>query len=225
LNFKYDDIQKRLIDNKILLTKLETPGLKQLNVFIDNLKKRVDKDKEVLLSVNQIKKMDRDVDLKEWYWEIAFKVSHRVLKHKQFFPQACSKDHHGLFSRLQIGAVADGPRSKQRQQRRLRKWKRWLSLRTRIGWEEVKVKRVNGSSRVINFKLFLFPSLFSLFRLLLEEYHSLYKYSRLETLKALNESHHFEIAESIKLKILFSVVVVSANDFHLVARFGSVGDW
>jgi predicted ribosome quality control (RQC) complex YloA/Tae2 family protein len=67
LNFKYDDIQKRLIDNKILLTKLETPGLKQLDAFVDNLRKRVDKDKEVLLGVNQIKKMDRDVDLKEWY--------------------------------------------------------------------------------------------------------------------------------------------------------------
>lgn len=66
LAFKYDDIQKRLIDNKILLTKLETPGLKQLSILVDNLKKRVDKDKEVLLSVNQIKKLDKDVDLKEW---------------------------------------------------------------------------------------------------------------------------------------------------------------
>lgn len=66
LAFKYDDIQKRLIDNKILLTKLETPGLKQLDTLVENLKTRVDKDKEVLLCVNQIKKLDRDVDLKDW---------------------------------------------------------------------------------------------------------------------------------------------------------------
>jgi len=66
LAFKYDDIQKRLIDNKILLTKLETPGLNQLDTLVESLKKRVDKDKEVLLCANQIKKLDRDVDLKEW---------------------------------------------------------------------------------------------------------------------------------------------------------------
>lgn len=68
LAFKYEDIQKRLIDNKILLTKLETPGLKQLDVLIDSLKQRVDKDKEALVCVNQIKNMDRDVDLKERYF-------------------------------------------------------------------------------------------------------------------------------------------------------------
>lgn len=66
LAFKYDDIQKRLIDNKILLTKLETPGLRQLDALVDNLRKRVDKDKEVLVCVNQIKNLDRDVNLKEW---------------------------------------------------------------------------------------------------------------------------------------------------------------
>lgn len=46
-------------------------------------------------------------------------------------------------------------------------------------------------------------------RLLAEQYYDLYKSSRVETLKALNENHQFEIAESVKLKILFSVVVVS----------------
>lgn len=66
LAFKYDDIQKRLIDNKTLLTRLEAPGLKQLETLVDNLKKRVEKDKEVLVCVNQIKKLDGDVDLKEW---------------------------------------------------------------------------------------------------------------------------------------------------------------
>lgn len=66
LSLKYDDIQKRLIDNKTLLTRLEAPGMKQLDTLVDNLRKRVDRDKEVLLCVNQIKKLDRDVDLKEW---------------------------------------------------------------------------------------------------------------------------------------------------------------
>lgn len=66
LAYKYDDIQKRLIDNKILLTKLETPGLKQLNTFVENLKARVEKDKDALVCVNQIKNKDHDIDLKEW---------------------------------------------------------------------------------------------------------------------------------------------------------------
>jgi hypothetical protein len=66
LAFKYEDIQKRLIDNKILLTRLETPGLKHLENLVENLKQRVDKDKEVLICVNQIKNLDRDVALKEW---------------------------------------------------------------------------------------------------------------------------------------------------------------
>ena len=66
LALKYDDIQKRLIDNKTLLTKLESPALKQLTDLIDNLRMRVEKDKNVLLCVNQIKKTDHDVDLKEW---------------------------------------------------------------------------------------------------------------------------------------------------------------
>lgn len=59
---------------------------------------------------------------------------------------------------------------------------------------------------------------FTFRRILLEEYHSLYKYSRHETLKALNDSHQFEIAESVKLKILFSVVVVSIATRRLIDR-------
>lgn len=59
-------------------------------------------------------------------------------------------------------------------------------------------------------ELTIFPEIISsLYRIFIEEYHSLYKFSRLETLKALNESHQIEIAESVKLKILFSIVVVS----------------
>lgn len=82
LALRYDDVQKRLIDNKTLLTKLENPGLKQLDTLILNLKKRVDKDKELLLCVNEIKKMDRDVDLKEWYRKTFF--SSLELPHKTF---------------------------------------------------------------------------------------------------------------------------------------------
>lgn len=66
LSYKYDDIQKRLISNKTLLTRLEAPGLTQLDKLVDNLRTRVEKDKEVLVCVNHIKKLDRDVDLKEW---------------------------------------------------------------------------------------------------------------------------------------------------------------
>lgn len=50
-----------------------------------------------------------------------------------------------------------------------------------------------------------------LYRILIEEYYSLYKSSRLDTLKALNDSQQIEIAESVKLKILFSIVVVSIH--------------
>jgi hypothetical protein len=66
LSLKYDDIQKRLICNKTLLTKLEIPALKQLYELIDKLRERVEKDKEALVCLNHIKKFDRDVNLKEW---------------------------------------------------------------------------------------------------------------------------------------------------------------
>jgi hypothetical protein len=66
LAFKYDDVQQRLIKNVTLLTKLEHPGLKQYESLVNLLRQRVEKDKEVLFSVNEIKKLDRDIDLKEW---------------------------------------------------------------------------------------------------------------------------------------------------------------
>lgn len=65
LAYKYDDVQQRLIQNKTLLTKLEQPG-KQLDSLLGHLRHRIEKDKEVLVAVNEIKKLDRDVDLKEW---------------------------------------------------------------------------------------------------------------------------------------------------------------
>jgi hypothetical protein len=66
LSYKYDDIQKRLINNKVLLTKLEVHSLKRLHEFIDQLRERVEKDKEALVCLNHIKKFDRDVNFKEW---------------------------------------------------------------------------------------------------------------------------------------------------------------
>lgn len=66
LTFKYDDVQQRLIKNMTLLTKLEHPGFKQYESLLNLLRQRVEKDKEVLFSVNEIKKLDQDVDLKEW---------------------------------------------------------------------------------------------------------------------------------------------------------------
>jgi len=59
-----------------------------------------------------------------------------------------------------------------------------------------------------NLIYFLF---FPLFRILVDEYNLMYKSLRLDTLKSLSESNNFHIAESVKLKILFSIVVVSIN--------------
>lgn len=79
-------------------------------------------------------------------------------------------------------------------------------------------KRMNGSKKKM-LKFFHFLILLYTFfsRILIEEYLLLFKSSRTETLKAINESHQIEIAESVKLKILFSVVVVSIVD--LTSRY------
>lgn len=61
LAISYSDIQQRLIDNKTLLTILDKPALKQLSVLIDNLSQRVESDKEVLLCVGQIKRIDQQL--------------------------------------------------------------------------------------------------------------------------------------------------------------------
>lgn len=52
-------------------------------------------------------------------------------------------------------------------------------------------------------------------RNLIEEYNQMYKSLRLDTLKSLSDSNDFHIAESVKLKILFSIVVVSTSIYHL----------
>lgn len=66
LSLKYDDIQRRLISNKTLLTKLEVPSLRRLHELIEKLKERVERDKEALVCLNHVKKFDRDVNFKEW---------------------------------------------------------------------------------------------------------------------------------------------------------------
>lgn len=58
LAITYEDIQQRLIDNKTILTILDKPTLKQLSQLIENLSQRVQNDKEVLLCVGQIKRLD-----------------------------------------------------------------------------------------------------------------------------------------------------------------------
>jgi hypothetical protein len=66
LSLKHEDIQRRLISNKTLLTKLEVPSLRQLHELVGKLRERVEKDKEALVCLNLIKKFDRDVNFKEW---------------------------------------------------------------------------------------------------------------------------------------------------------------
>lgn len=58
LAISYNDIQQRLIDNKTLLTILDKPALKQLTYLIENLSQRVQNDKEVLLCVGEMKRID-----------------------------------------------------------------------------------------------------------------------------------------------------------------------
>lgn len=58
LAISYSDIQQRLIDNKTLLTILDKPVMKQLGQLIENLGQRVQNDKEVLVCVGQIRRID-----------------------------------------------------------------------------------------------------------------------------------------------------------------------
>lgn len=169
LALKYDDIQKRLIDNKTLLTKLESPALKQLADLIENLRTRVEKDKNVLLCVNQIKKTDHDVDLKEWPAAKIILEFSRGCKSVLSLMQENSKSSSnsveptGLPEPDECGS--DGYHSETEMDER---------------------------------------------RILIEEYQTLFKVSRAETLKALT----VEIADSVKLKILFSIVVLAFRSCH-----------
>lgn len=61
LAISYSDIQQRLIDNKTLLTILDKQALKQLSVLVENLSQRVESDKEIMLCVGQIKRLDQQL--------------------------------------------------------------------------------------------------------------------------------------------------------------------
>lgn len=61
LAISYSDIQQRLIDNKTLLTILDKQSLKQLSILVENLSHRVESDKDVMLCVGQIKRIDKQL--------------------------------------------------------------------------------------------------------------------------------------------------------------------
>ncbi|XP_056637011.1 uncharacterized protein LOC130445426 [Diorhabda sublineata] len=57
LSLKLKEVQQRLIDNKTLLTILDKPALKQLEVLVGTLSDRVQNDKEALFCVSQLKRL------------------------------------------------------------------------------------------------------------------------------------------------------------------------
>ncbi|CAH1115163.1 unnamed protein product [Psylliodes chrysocephalus] len=57
LSLKLKEVQQRLIDNKTLLTVLDKPALKQLEVLVGTLTDRVQNDKEALFCVSQLKRL------------------------------------------------------------------------------------------------------------------------------------------------------------------------
>lgn len=147
------------------------------------------------------------------------------VSNQQCFQASC-QNYHGFYKGLQDGRVADGATRANNRRRRGQQWQRRLSLGTWSRWGEVsggggKLEKIYNRLRSLNEKINILSTTFFFFlafshRLLAEEYYNLYKSSRVETLKALNENHQFEIAESVKLKILFSVVVVSWKRAKLI---------
>ncbi|KAI5631234.1 mitochondria-eating protein domain-containing protein [Phthorimaea operculella] len=62
LALTHGDVERRLIDNKSLLTIIDKPALKQLQTLVAALAARVESDKAVLASVGQIKRSDPTLD-------------------------------------------------------------------------------------------------------------------------------------------------------------------
>lgn len=56
LSLNLCEVQQRLIDNKTLLTLLDKPDLQQLKPLIDMLSIRVQKDKEAVFCISQVKR-------------------------------------------------------------------------------------------------------------------------------------------------------------------------
>ncbi|CAH0720987.1 unnamed protein product, partial [Brenthis ino] len=65
LALSHADVERRLIDNKSLLTIVDKPALRQLPTLVASLAARVDSDKAVLACVGQIKRTDPTLDLSD----------------------------------------------------------------------------------------------------------------------------------------------------------------
>ncbi|GBP28776.1 hypothetical protein EVAR_19818_1 [Eumeta japonica] len=65
LALSHGDVERRLIDNKSLLTIVDKPALRQLQTLVESLAARVDNDKSVLTCVGQIKRSDPTLDLSD----------------------------------------------------------------------------------------------------------------------------------------------------------------
>jgi hypothetical protein len=63
LALSHSDVERRLIDNKSLLTIVDKPALRQLPTLVASLSARVESDKAVLASVGQIKRSEAALDL------------------------------------------------------------------------------------------------------------------------------------------------------------------
>ncbi|XP_026746914.1 uncharacterized protein LOC113508153 [Trichoplusia ni] len=59
------DVERRLIDNKSLLTIVDKPALRQLPTLVASLAARVESDKAVLACIGQIKRSDPSLDLSD----------------------------------------------------------------------------------------------------------------------------------------------------------------
>ncbi|XP_050681831.1 uncharacterized protein LOC126977171 [Leptidea sinapis] len=65
LALSHADVERRLIDNKSLLTIVDKPALRQLPTLVASLAARVDNDKAVLACIGQIKRSDPTLDLSD----------------------------------------------------------------------------------------------------------------------------------------------------------------
>ncbi|KOB70447.1 Uncharacterized protein OBRU01_15281 [Operophtera brumata] len=65
LALSHADVERRLIDNKSLLTIVDKPALRQLPTLVSSLAARVESDKAVLACVGQIKRSDPTLDLSD----------------------------------------------------------------------------------------------------------------------------------------------------------------
>ncbi|XP_030019602.2 uncharacterized protein LOC115439759 [Manduca sexta] len=65
LALSHADVERRLIDNKSLLTIVDKPALRQLPTLVSSLAARVESDKAVLACIGQIKRSDPTLDLND----------------------------------------------------------------------------------------------------------------------------------------------------------------